>query len=556
MHGLQDPSNYESLKSKLSSAAIVGHTTATTARLWTRVYRDGLWHLLVSHRPLDHDSYTLSNKSIAQLTTQHPDILHASHTFSPSSDLTHTFEIDGLLANTRYYYYLVADNDRPEISRRVELGGNHDYWFRTLAKTPASLCFGFYSCHDPFSVSPSHDGAWSHFLDALDDRKADFVIGGGDQVYCDTNDKSRIQDVWQWLALNKNALIQNHRHADGSLDKPALVAYFTQLYRTYYRIYWNFENVLSVYRRYPQYMIWDDHEIMDGWGSLTEKERKLKLRHWLQDDDDEVNYELVMLMFEAAAAVYEEYQHCHNPGPGNNLSDLPQCQWDYTMNHGEFAFFVLDVRGHHDCEPADSDHKLLGRDQMARFRRWINAAATKKKKALFVVSPVPMVHWNEKFVDTADFGSQKDDFMDEWGHSSNHAERRIVLDLLLKRSHESGMPITILSGDVHCASAFRIRQDNRFPGARLFNLTSSAISRAPAPGLAVAAMQKSANIDGYEGGRFEQLYRFAGENNFALINADVRDGELSLSANLFWAKPGRDSMTQKVIWLHKPGKQR
>ena len=38
-------------------------------------------------------------------------------------------------------------------------------------------------------------------------------------------------------------------------------------YRDIYRGYWGFESVQRVFESFPTYMIWDDHEIVNGWGS-------------------------------------------------------------------------------------------------------------------------------------------------------------------------------------------------------------------------------------------------------------------------------------------------
>lgn len=541
---LQDPENYESMKPKLNSAAIVGHTTASSVRLWVRAYKEGRWWLLLSERKLEEDSYTLSSKSPEAIKDEHDYVVALKHhQFDEKDGLTHCFTLDGLSPETRYYYYLVGP---PDIDRRIELGGNHQHWFRTLPEDPVGLRFGFYSCHDPYSVKPSNEGAWENFREILDDRQAHFVIGGGDQIYCDTNTPSRIQDVWEWLKDNKQALIIKYSDANGALDESGLVKYFVKLYRTYYRVYWNFENVRAVYRRFPQYMIWDDHEIMDGWGSLNRQEREEKLARIFRDDNPEKDYDLVMLMFRAASQVYWEYQHSHNPSTTLNLDDLDGAQWDYGFEHGEFAFYALDLRGHHDCER--DNYRLLGETQFKRFQSWITSRNISQKKAIFIISPVPVVHWNETMANTIDMGSVKDDFMDEWGHETNHEERNKFLDLLLKASHKNQLPIIILSGDVHCASAYRITHSSQYAKANLFNITSSAISRSPANSFATIAMQGSAKINGYDG-EFEQLYTMAGKNNFALINAYYWDGELNVGAHLYRCGPESDGLLQKYIDL-------
>lgn len=541
---LLDPDNYESVKPKINSMAIVGHTSCAEVKLWARAYKAGKWWMLVSEEKLKEDVYSLSGKSPEAIDKEHSYVVGLKNkVFREDEGLLACFNFDDLLPDKKYYYYLIGDET---CERRVELGGDHKYCFRTLPEQMSSLRFGFYSCHDPYSFKPSSEGAWESFYDVLVDRKAHFVVGGGDQVYCDTNKETHIQDVWGWLKDNKKALIDKYSDASDKLDEKGLVEYFVKLYRTYYRVYWNFENLRAVYRRFPQYMIWDDHEIMDGWGSLTQNEREEKLARMLRDDEPEKDYQLVMLMFRAASQVYWEYQHSHNPSTKLNLENLDETQWDYGFEHGDFAFYALDLRGHHDCER--DTYKLLGKAQFERFKAWMTSRKIASKKAVFIISPVPVVHWNEKVANIFDVGSVKDDFMDEWGHETNHDERKKFLDLLLKISDKHQIPIIILSGDVHCASAYRITHSSKYSKANLFNVTSSAISRSPAPSLATIAMQRSAKISGYDG-EFEQLYTVAGKNNFALINADTWDGELTIGAHLYRCGSEGDDLHQKYINL-------
>ena len=67
MTSLQQPDNYETLKAKISTAAIVGHTTDSTAKIWVRAYMAGLWTLIVSAQKLPEDAYDLSGKSLAEM---------------------------------------------------------------------------------------------------------------------------------------------------------------------------------------------------------------------------------------------------------------------------------------------------------------------------------------------------------------------------------------------------------------------------------------------------------------------------------------------------------
>ena len=64
MATLLDPTSNEQKFSKLTSAAIVGATTADSTRLWVRVYQEGRWTLVVTRAPLTGDLVRLEEKGV------------------------------------------------------------------------------------------------------------------------------------------------------------------------------------------------------------------------------------------------------------------------------------------------------------------------------------------------------------------------------------------------------------------------------------------------------------------------------------------------------------
>jgi alkaline phosphatase D len=297
-------------------------------------------------------------------------------------------------------------------------------------------------------------------------------------------------------------------------------------------------------------MIWDDHEIMDGWGSYTKDERKKLLNKLLQIDNEATNDRLIKLMYSAAKRVYLEYQHSHNPDTNIflNEEDNPKCEWDYGFKVGEAAFYVFDMRGHHDYERDKKGNALLGDLQMKRFFAWLKSDPVRSASAVFIVSPVPVIHWN-KFVMNFDVGPMKDDLRDEWDHKSNVKERKKLLDAVMGFSKKNKCPITFLSGDVHSASVYQIENDDRYRGAKVFSVTSSAISRKPAPSKAELLIKKSGGIKNYTGGTAHRLYALAGQNNFLMVSVDFTQDEASVSVDLCWPSGDDRELTRKRIKL-------
>ena len=155
-------------------------------------------------------------------------------------------------------------------------------------------------------------------------------------------------------------------------------------YRDIYRGYWGFEGVRRVLDSYPTYMIWDDHEIGDGWGShyLADDGPDDGLARILPDLEDkgltrDDGRRLVRRMFRAACHVYREYQHSHNPSTDAHV-------WDYSFTRGGAAFYVLDGRGHRDIER--DGFRILGEAQFRRFEAWAEALDPEETPFMFVVS--------------------------------------------------------------------------------------------------------------------------------------------------------------------------
>lgn len=537
---LLDPTSNESKYPKLSSAALIGATTPNSTRLWVRLYRPGTWYLAVTTNPMRGDMVRLDDLPVTQYFERNaikPVYLQAK-TLGFDTDVTGVFDVTGLKPATTYYYALISDEtDAGKVGRRTEIGGDRPRFFVTPPKASSTLTFGFYSCHDPISADGSA-GAWPLMHQQLADQRASFVIGGGDQVYVDTNKKNGFLDIWEWLKDNKDELLQAYSKGKGKgYDKAGIERYLCNLYRWFYRVYWNVPAQREIYERLPQYMIWDDHEIMDGWGSLTKVERRKRISLLFErSNNTTTNQMLVDLMWRAACRVYYEYEHSHNPSTPIDLDNPDACQWDYAFEQGQSAFYVLDMRGHHDIE-ANDPCKLLGSEQMARFTAWLTSAPVQKADAVFVVAPVPVMHWRNAVTNYADIGSFKDDCMDEWDHESNQAERKRLLDAVFEALGNSARPVVFLSGDVHCAAVFRLLH-KRYPAAKVFQVTSSAISRMPAPGVLKLAISAGGSMPGVKDVICERWYAMAGSKNFAMLQV----------------RPSLDgSQTEVLVELHWPG---
>ncbi len=513
---------------RLKVAAIVGHATQDSARVWLRTGRPGEFAMLLYR--WDAAIESAGGEAALRLALNCvPLPLDAASDMLPGmrredfevggyeTDTTHVVDLTGLDPDTRYGYALHA-RDRA----RVLLGHNRLRRFRTPPpeRERRSFQFALFSCHMPYAVhglfakrtETTNLDMWD-FLGATLERHAadlDLVVAGGDQCY---SDGVATLDIWGHLNRTMR------REGEALLPHEEAMRSW---YRDVYRGYWGFESVQRVFDGYPTYMIWDDHEIGDGWGShrFRDGDARDGLRRMLPDLDERgLSYqdglELMQRMFRAARHTYVEYQHSHNPPTGDGALD-------YAFRRGGCAFFVLDGRGQRDIER--ESYRILGRGQFERFKAWAGALTPEDTPFAFVVSAVPVLHTRAALVqadESLDRLGLGDDLRDSWEHELHDEERKALMETLFEAAAR-GVKVSVLSGDVHVSAVFAIEDDQ---GNRIHQLTSSAITyNLSLPQSWV--LRAGAADDGItaEGHRFERLALYT-QSAYALVRVDPAAGE-------------------------------
>ena len=542
---------------RLKIGAIVGHATSSGARVWLRTGAPGKFSLLVyrrdgGERSSDGERALRDALGAAPLLPSDfdavvPVVQRQDFDIDDyESDTTHVVDVEGLEADTRYGYVLF---DR--LGQRVTLGHNRLRSFRTPPPEEERRAFqlALFSCHMPFAVNGlfrkrtevANVDMWE-FLGATLMRHrddVDVVIAGGDQCY---SDGVATLDIWR--VLNRRM-----RRVDGRLlpDEEAMRSW----YRDIYRGYWGFEGVQRVFDSFPTYMIWDDHEIGDGWGSyyFGGDEAQDGMRQLLPDLDArglayEDGRELLRRMFRAARRTYVEYQHSHNPTTAGDALD-------YSFARGGCGFYVLDGRGQRDVER--EEYRILGRPQFERFAGWIRARTATETPFLFVVSAVPVLHTRAALVAADDrLGSLGDDLRDSWEHELHTVEREALMELLFDASAR-GIRVSVLSGDVHVSAVFAIRDGS---GNVVHQLTSSAVtyglSLPQSWVLRAGAADRGSTPEGYE---FTRLALYT-QSTYAMVSVDPESKEAWFKLYGQQQVPSAESATDAIPLSHSLAKIR
>ncbi len=312
--------------------------------------------------------------------------------------------------------------------------------FAPAPNAPASFTFAFGSCHQPFTEPmdggrlDKHPGAliYPRIQRLLSGRGAAFAMWLGDQVYSD--------------AIS-NLSVRETMAKDPSVTDEDLL----EAYRHLYRGYFNESGHRALAEAVPAYLMWDDHDIYDGWGSLIDRSKF----------DERV--------YHAARRAYVEYQHLRNPG--GSLDGTPP--FGYSFWVGNVGFHVPDLRGERDFD----SRQVMGKEGWARLDAFLEEAAARDVPTVFIGASVPVVHASPALMTAMEMmrNSFGRDVRDRWSVPHFAAERTKLVERLF--AWQSGAPrrqAIVLSGDVHVGAAFSVRP--RRGKGRFAQWTSSALS--------------------------------------------------------------------------------
>lgn len=370
------------------------------------------------------------------------------------------------------YTYDVRDAE----DRSIVLAARRPLTFRAAPApgSPAGFSFAFASCHGPHTWRDvrSRYRMWRRLDEVRAEEGVRFLLQIGDQVYAE-----------DWYAK----AVRMKKPEPGAIEEG---------YRRVYRRHWRERAVGRVLERMPSSSIWDDHEITDGWGSSK--------THFGPQAQG---------VFQAARAVYREFQHSRNP---QTFGDNAQ---HYAFGFGPAGFLVLDLRGHRKVVRSVADRPLMGKKQWEDVEAWL-AGPGRAYPILFVVASVPVVHAPAVFADLIG-GIGELDLRDQWTYKPFRREQQDLVSLLFRIANDNDQKIVILGGDAHvgAVSVLRSRRPAHRARPAIHQFTSSPIAHTTS-----ALANRLLRIVGGEipidrdiSGRILHLYT---ERNFGIVRVE------------------------------------
>ncbi|KAL8829151.1 MAG: hypothetical protein Q9170_006292, partial [Blastenia crenularia] len=395
------------------------------------------------------------------------------------------------------------------IGYRINNSASVGFWVPARGQTMNMVfhsCNGFSMSVDPDTFS-GPDPLWRDVLNNHQSRPFHVMIGGGDQIYNDRvmNETELFQD---WLTI-KNP---HHKHqAPFDVDmRDELEAFYLERYSM-----WFSQGLFGMANsQIPMINLWDDHDIIDGFGSYPHHFMSTPVFCGLGT----VAFKYYML-FQHQSVVdegaAEEPSWLMGAAPGPYINERSRSLF---MNLGKnVAFLGLDCRTERmrDEILSEATYDIV----FDRCRREIIEGETKH---LIVLLGVPIAYPRLNFLENVltsrvmdpikalgragllggfinkfDGGVEiLDDLDDHWTAKHHKQERNWFLQELQELAAEKSIRVTILGGDVHLAAVgqFYSSPQLRIPKDRdhryMPNVISSAIVNTPPPEMMADILNK------------------------------------------------------------------
>lgn len=279
------------------------------------------------------------------------------------------------------------------------------------------------------------------------------LILGGDQIYADP--------IWQEIPyFSKKNLIGHSNttrrvedHILNDDDRTLLRLDLENFYEKTYFDLWGNIAISKALSSIPSLMMWDDHDIIDGWGSHPSG---------LQKSD------IFKLIYSVASRYFELFQ-VRGKGSQSLISNQ---HFSKHVSFRNYEIIALDNRSkrHPNRIMSDTQFNDLSKLNNNNLFDECRSEVLQEQKTILFVIPVPVAHLNykqntEKWLGKLErfkgnfLSSYNDDGIDHWDHHNHITQQSRLIELMVSFGEtHSPKYVNILSGDVHSAGAGRIEK--------------------------------------------------------------------------------------------------
>jgi hypothetical protein len=340
-----------------------------------------------------------------------------------------------------------------EGSREYRIGARS--WEVRVPAAQGALRMAYTACNgseqgDRWACPQERNERWLHLAGEHARNPFHLLLQGGDQLYADPIWKE-VPPLAEWKRLPP----WRRRRAGFS---PATADAVADFYFDRYWKLWGQPQLVPILSAIPSLMMWDDHDIFDGWGSWAPKWQECPTFQGIW------------------AAAREHFALFQLAARADDLpdafSDRRGRQFGFAHRIGEVGIVAPDLRSER------SRARVLGQ----AGRRALTAALESMAdcRHVLLLSSMPLVNPHlgalERFFNLMP-GHQtwQDDLVDQWPSLAHWEEWQDLLRELVDFSERTGVRITSISGEIHLGALGAIERD----GTCIHQLTSSGIAHPP-----------------------------------------------------------------------------
>ncbi len=354
---------------------VVGHVSDRGARIWGRG---------------DAERTRLRVTATSSEGERHEEVLDLSHAYGYSG----VAELEGLKPGTNYRLEVRADGDPVALAQ-----GGLKTFPAPDQERPFTMLLNSCNFH---GWGPIRNNQLASQRRAEIAKGVDFVIHAGDQVYA---------------------------------DKAPLSFSLGEFRSAYYRT-WGDSSTQSVLSGQANYMVADDHEVLNGFaqdGSLTKFQRLLL---WSRGQGGPAADQYQELLANGRKA-FDEFQSAHSP---RNYG--PEARY-YSFAHGRHQFFAMDTR----FERHNGKGQMIGEGQRQALFDWLTEHRDRPK---FIVTSSPFILENVKPEE-------------KWSSPEFSAQRHEIIEFIAREKLDN---VVFLCGDIHASAHAEMTIESR-DGTRL-----------------------------------------------------------------------------------------
>ena len=301
-----------------------------------------------------------------------------------------------------------------------------------------------------------------------------FLLGLGDQAYVDA-EPERTGSLALFGAAHSDEL---RLSVSGPEAWPSILE---RIYRMHFRIP-TFEKALQAI---PNAMVWDDHEIRDGWGSHGDEDGTMHVYDNSAPEKRKATRLKWKDYFNAARLTAQAYEFSRNPlRVGEDLTRVTDLDTEISWGN-QLRVFLMDTRTSRTTslaqvkagEKATGVAQTVSPDQLSRLEKFLKPCGV-RPTAIVIGVPVPLTLGHEgaapRFANSLQSDELADDYQDGWWWQPHDAQRSDIIKFI--RTHAKQCPkdrIVVASGDLHESGTYAILDEGKVAA---YEIVSSGIA--------------------------------------------------------------------------------